>query len=139
MTEEINEEEALLLQAMSVEENLMQDYKAYSGNKLADNIKKANMYDIVSAIKTVSDPEIMINVYDLGLIYKINQQESGDVFIDMTLTAPTCPVAGVLPQEVADAVAKTEGVGKVEVKVVWEPVWSIERLSDEAKAMLDMF
>ncbi len=139
MTEEINEEEALLLQAMSVEENLMQDYKAYSGSELADNIKKANMYDIVSAIKTVSDPEIMINVYDLGLIYKINQQESGDVFIDMTLTAPTCPVAGVLPQEVADAVAKTEGVGKVEVKVVWEPVWSIERLSDEAKAMLDMF
>ncbi|MBQ7303474.1 MAG: DUF59 domain-containing protein [Alphaproteobacteria bacterium] len=124
---------------MSVEENLMQDYKAYSGSELADNIKKANMYDIVSAIKTVSDPEIMINVYDLGLIYKINQQESGDVFIDMTLTAPTCPVAGVLPQEVADAVAKTEGVGKVEVKVVWEPVWSIERLSDEAKAMLDMF
>ncbi len=139
MTEVINEEEALLLQAMSVEENLAQDYKAYSGSELVNNIKKANMYDIVNAIKTVSDPEIMINVYDLGLIYKINQQESGDVFIDMTLTAPTCPVAGVLPQEVADAVAKTEGVGKVEVKVVWEPVWSIERLSDEAKAMLDMF
>ncbi|MBQ8870077.1 MAG: DUF59 domain-containing protein [Alphaproteobacteria bacterium] len=97
------------------------------------------MFDIVEAIKKVSDPEIMINVYDLGLIYKINQQENGDVFVDMTLTAPTCPVAGILPQQVADSIATLEGIGQVEVKVVWEPVWTIERLSEDAKAMLDMF
>lgn len=139
MTNEIDENEALLLQAMSNQENITADYKATSGTALVQSQEKATMYDIVEAIKTISDPEIMINVYDLGLIYKINQQINGDVFIDMTLTAPTCPVAGVLPQEVADAVAKISGVGVVEVKVVWEPVWTIEKLSEEARAMLDMF
>ena len=84
------------------------------------------------------DPEIMINVYDMGLIYDIRSQDNGDVEIDMTLTAPTCPVAGVLPQQVADAVALVEGVGRVEVKVVWEPAWSLEKLSDDARAMIDL-
>lgn len=139
MSEKIDEKEALLLQAMSVEEDITSDYKAYAGNELEVSQAKATMYDIVEAIKTVSDPEIMINVYDMGLIYKINQMENGNIAIDMTLTAPTCPVAGILPQEVANAVAKIEGTGKVEVKVVWEPVWTTDRLSEEAKAMLDMF
>ena len=139
MSEKIDEKEALLLQAMSVEEDITSDYKAYAGNELEVSQAKATMYDIVEAIKTVSDPEIMINVYDMGLIYKINQMENGNIAIDMTLTAPTCPVAGILPQEVANAVAKIEGTGKVEVKVVWEPAWTTDRLSDEAKAMLDMF
>ena len=97
------------------------------------------MVDIVEAIKTVCDPEIMINVYDLGLIYKINQEENGNINIDMTLTSPMCPVAGILPQEVADAVAKVKGAGKVEVKVVWEPAWTIDRLSEEAKELMEMF
>ncbi len=139
MSENIDEKEALLLQAMSVEEDITSDYKAYAGNELEVSQAKATMYDIVEAIKTVSDPEIMINVYDMGLIYKINQMENGNIAIDMTLTAPTCPVAGILPQEVANAVAKIEGTGKVEVKVVWEPAWTTDRLSEEAKAMLDMF
>ncbi len=139
MSEKIDEKEALLLQAMSVEEDITSDYKAYAGNELEVSQAKATMYDIVEAIKTVSDPEIMINVYDMGLIYKINQMENGNIAIDMTLTAPTCPVAGILPQEVANAVAKIEGTGKVEVKVVWEPAWTTDRLSEEAKAMLDMF
>ena len=97
------------------------------------------MYDIIEAIKTVSDPEIMINVYDMGLIYKINQTDVGDLNIDMTLTAPACPVAGILPQQVADAAAGVQGVGKVEVKIVWEPAWTPERLSEDAKALLEMF
>ena len=139
MSENIDEKEALLLQAMSVEEDITSDYKTYAGNELEVSQAKATMYDIVEAIKTVSDPEIMINVYDMGLIYKINQMENGNIAIDMTLTAPTCPVAGILPQEVANAVAKIEGTGKVEVKVVWEPAWTTDRLSEEAKAMLDMF
>ena len=75
----------------------------------------------------------------MGLIYKIEQAEKGDVFIEMTLTAPTCPIAGVLPQQVADAVAKTQGVGKVEVKLVWEPAWTPERLTEEAKELLELF
>lgn len=139
MTEETDENEALLLQAMSIDDFILPDYKATAGKSLDEGAKTAQMPDIINAIKTVSDPEIMINVYDLGLIYKISQQENGDVFIDMTLTAPTCPVAGILPQEVADALAKVDGVGAVEVKIVWEPAWTIDRLSEEAKAMLDMF
>lgn len=138
-TDDIDTTEAQLLQALEMQEQISSDYKAFAGKKLEHNAKKAQMFDIVEAIKKVSDPEIMINVYDLGLIYKINQQENGDVFVDMTLTAPTCPVAGILPQQVADSIATLEGIGQVEVKVVWEPVWTIERLSEDAKAMLDMF
>ena len=138
-TDDIDTTEAQLLQALEMQEQMNTDYKAFAGKKLEPNAKKAQMFDIVEAIKKVSDPEIMINVYDLGLIYKINQQENGDVFVDMTLTAPTCPVAGILPQQVADSIATLEGIGQVEVKVVWEPVWTIERLSEDANAMLDMF
>lgn len=139
MTEEIDENEAWLLQAMSVDDTPPAEYKATAGTALPEGEKPAKMYDIVEAIKTVSDPEIMINVYDLGLIYKIHQEQNGDLAIEMTLTAPGCPVAGILPQQVADAAAGVKGVGKVEVKIVWEPAWSMERLSEEAKTMLDMF
>lgn len=80
----------------------------------------------------------MINVYDMGLIYNIDLRENGDVYIEMTLTAPTCPVAGILPQQVADAVAMVEGTGRVEVKVVWEPAWSLDMISDDVRMMMDM-
>ena len=110
--------ESRLLQAMSVADDAEQaaveplEFSAYAGEALADDVQKAKMIDIVEQIRTVSDPEIPINVYDMGLIYKIDQQDNGDLYIEMTLTAPTCPIAGVLPQQVADAVALTEGVGK---------------------------
>jgi len=134
-----DETEAQLLAAMSV--NDMEElpvYKAYAGESLKENESVAQMNDIIEAIKTVFDPEIPINVYDLGLIYKINPQANGDLHIDMSLTAPGCPVAEILPQQVADAAAGVAGVGKVEVEVVWEPVWSLECLSEEAKMMLEM-
>lgn len=136
--ENIDENEAQLLQAMSVEEDELPVYKAYAGKELESNVIIAKTHDIIEAIKTVFDPEIPINVYDLGLIYKINQEDNGDIHIDMSLTAPGCPVAGVLPQQVADAVATIEGVGKIEVEVVWEPAWTLERLSEEARMMLEM-
>ena len=101
--------------------------------------KNASEADVVEALKTVCDPEIMINVYDMGLIYNIEIRDNGDVFIAMTLTAPGCPVAGILPQQVADAVALVEGTGKVEVRIVWEPAWTMERLSDDARAMIELF
>lgn len=132
----VDENEAQLLSAMSVDD--LPVYKAYAGDSLDEITTKAKLFDVVEAIKTVCDPEIPINVYDLGLIYKINQQDNGDLHIDMSLTAPGCPVAGVLPQQVADAAASVEGVGKVEVEVVWEPAWSLERLSEEARMMLEM-
>jgi FeS assembly SUF system protein len=132
-----DETEAQLLQAMSVDDELPV-YKAYAGEELINKSDIAKMFDIVEAIKTVYDPEIPINVYDLGLIYKINQEDGGNLHIDMSLTAPGCPVAGVLPQQVADAVATLDGVGKVEVEVVWEPAWTLERLSEDARVMLEM-
>lgn len=134
----IDENEAQLLQAMSINDEELPVYKAYAGEPLEDTTKLAKNIDIVEAIKTVFDPEIPINVYDLGLIYKINQMDDGDVHIDMSLTAPGCPVAGVLPQQVADAIATIDGVGKIEVEVVWEPAWTLERLSEEARMMLEM-
>ena len=136
--------ESRLLQAMSVSDDANEaqtpvEYSAYAGEALADGTEKAKMIDIVEQIRTVSDPEIPLNVYDMGLIYKIDQQDSGDLYIEMTLTAPTCPIAGVLPQQVADAVAQTTGVGKVEVKLVWEPAWSPDKMTDEAKELLELF
>ena len=74
----------------------------------------------------------------MGLIYNIDIRENGDVYFEMTLTAPTCPVAGILPQQVADAVAMVEGTGRVEVKVVWEPAWSLDMISDDVRMMMDM-
>ena len=134
-----DETEAQLLEAMTLydEENIPV-YKAYAGVPLNDATNKAKIFDIVEAIKTVYDPEIPINVYDLGLIYKIDQSDSGDIHIDMSLTAPGCPVAGILPQQVADVVATVEGVGKIEVEIVWEPAWTPDRLTEEAKMILEM-
>lgn len=142
--EDIDTNEAQLLGAMSVTDSsevpaLLQDYVAHAGKPLPSGEKTASREDVIEALKTVSDPEIMINIYDMGLVYKIDVKENGDVYIEMTVTAPTCPVAGILPQQAADAVALVEGTGNVDVKIVWEPAWSIERLSDEAKMMIEMF
>ena len=135
----IDDNEMQLLSAMSIDDMAeLPVYKAYAGKELEKNVFHAKMEDIIEALKTVYDPELPINIYDLGLIYKINQQENGDLHIDMSLTAPGCPVAEVLPQQVADAAATVNGVGKVEVEVVWEPAWSLERLSEEARMMLEM-
>ncbi|MBE6444233.1 MAG: DUF59 domain-containing protein [Alphaproteobacteria bacterium] len=115
------------------------DYVAKAGSPLAEGKTTASRDDIIEALKTVSDPEIMINIWDMGLVYKIEQKANADVYIEMTVTSPMCPVAGVLPQQAADAVASINGVGKVEVKIVWEPAWSLANLSDEAKEMFEMF
>ena len=131
--------EAQLLSAMSINDtDELPVYKAYAGDSLKKDEPLAQMDDIIEALKTVFDPEIPINIYDLGLIYKIDQKNTGNIHIDMTLTAPGCPVAGILPQQVADAAATVAGVGKVDVEIVWEPAWSLDRLSEEAKMMLEM-
>ncbi|WP_295578700.1 SUF system Fe-S cluster assembly protein [uncultured Lamprocystis sp.] len=93
---------------------------------------------IIAALREVHDPEIPVNIYDLGLIYKIAISDRGDVNIDMTLTAPACPVAGMMPLMVKDAVASVEGVGAVEVELVWDPPWNQSNMSDEAKLQLGM-
>ena len=136
--EKINQTEADLLRAMEIQQQ-MKDFVATAGQSKPADEKTASEADVVEALKTVCDPEIMINVYDMGLIYNIEIRDNGDVFIAMTLTAPGCPVAGILPQQVADAVALVEGTGKVEVRIVWEPAWTMERLSDDARAMIELF
>lgn len=94
---------------------------------------------IIDAIKTVFDPEIPVNVYDLGLIYRIDIDENAMVNIDMTLTSPGCPVAQSLPLDVSDAARSVEGVNDVHVELVWDPPWSMERMSEAAKLQLGMF
>ena len=145
---EIGATESRLLEAMSAPELASQDldipfepiaeYSAYSGTELPENEPKAKMYDIIELLKTVTDPEIPINIYDMGLIYKIDQKDNGDLYVEMTLTAPTCPIAGVIPQQVADTLAAMNGIGKVEVRLVWEPAWTPDRMTDEAKEMLEL-
>ena len=115
------------------------DYVAKAGKPLKNGNIMASRDDIIDALKTVCDPEIMINIWDMGLVYKLEQKENGDIYIEMTVTSPMCPVAGVLPEQAAQAVAALAGVGEVEVRIVWEPAWSIEMLSDEAKAMFEVF
>jgi len=94
---------------------------------------------IVAALRTCFDPEIPVNIYELGLIYGIDVQESGDVEIRMTLTSPACPVAGSLPPEVQAKVAGIPGVRSAKVELVWDPPWNPERMSEAAKLQLGMF
>lgn len=109
------------------------------GEALPEGAKIAREDDIIEALKTVYDPEIPVNLYDLGLIYDIGIAENGDVKIVMTLTAPACPVAGEMPGMVARAVDAVDGVGRIEVELVFDPPWTKDRMSDDAKFALDMF
>ena len=95
--------------------------------------------DIVAALKTVYDPEIPVDIYELGLVYKVDIDDSRDVAIDMTLTAPGCPVAGEMPGWVENAVGSVPGVGGVKVSMVFDPPWDQSRMSDEARAALNMW
>ena len=95
--------------------------------------------DIVAALKTVYDPEIPVDIYELGLIYKVDLSDDKDVLIDMTLTAPGCPVAGEMPGWVEDAVKKVEGVKSARANLVFDPPWDASKMSDEAKQALNMF
>ena len=94
---------------------------------------------LVTALKTVYDPEIPVDIYELGLIYKVDVSDKKDVAVDMTLTAPNCPVAGEMPGMVKDALTKVEGVGDVTVNMTFDPPWTPERMSEEAKLELNMF
>jgi FeS assembly SUF system protein len=95
--------------------------------------------EIIAALKTVYDPEIPVDIYELGLIYKVDVADNKDVTIDMTLTAPGCPVAGEMPGMVKDAVKTVPGLGEVTVNMVFDPPWTPERMSEEAKLELNMF
>ncbi|PVV11302.1 MAG: FeS assembly SUF system protein [gamma proteobacterium symbiont of Ctena orbiculata] len=93
---------------------------------------------MIEALSTIYDPEIPVNIYDLGLIYRLEVDAQGRVEVDMTLTAPACPVAGTLPHEVGRVIDAVPGVTDATVRVVWQPPWSQERLSEEAKFQLGL-
>jgi FeS assembly SUF system protein len=95
--------------------------------------------EIVAALKTVYDPEIPADIYELGLIYKVDIADDRKVTVDMTLTTPNCPSAAELPNMVENAVASVPGVGEVAVSVVWDPPWDQSRMSDEARVALNMW
>ena len=112
------------------------DYTAKAGTTLKKGIKKATHEDIIGALKSVQDPELMLNVFDLGLVYDIKQKEDGDVDIQMTLTSPTCPMGEEMIQMAAQAVSSVVGVGVVTVNLTFNPPWTTDMLSDEIKLMM---
>jgi FeS assembly SUF system protein len=93
---------------------------------------------VIEEIKKIYDPEIPVNIYELGLIYKIKVDETNKVSIDMTLTSPNCPVAESLPKEVKDNIMKIKGVSDVNLNLVWEPPWDKDRMSEAAKLELNL-
>ena len=115
----------------------MEDNKLEGSPLIAPSSTEHAIYDtIVEACKSVYDPEIPVNIYDLGLIYTININEDSDVEVKMSLTAPGCPVAGEMPIWVAEAIEPLPGVRSVNVELIWEPQWGMDMMFDEARLEL---
>ena len=104
----------------------------------ADELERLRT-DLIAALKAVFDPEIPVDIYELGLIYRLDVDDERNIEVDMTLTAPGCPVAGDMPGWVENAISSVPGVGQVKVKLVFDPPWDMSRMSDEAKLALNMF
>ena len=112
-------------------------YIVTAGAALANPVGEADPIAVEDALKSVHDPEIPVNIYDLGLIYDVDRQKNGNLYVTMSLTAPGCPVAGEMPGQVARALAAVDGVGEVTVELVWSPPWTPDRMSDDARLALD--
>ena len=112
---------------------------AKRGEPLPEGTAVASKEAVVEALRMVFDPEIPVNIYDLGLIYEIDIDAGGNADIKMSLTAPGCPVAGQMPVWVADAASSVEGIGEAQVAIVWEPAWTPDLMSEDAKLALGMF
>ncbi|HWA07376.1 MAG TPA: SUF system Fe-S cluster assembly protein [Ignavibacteria bacterium] len=135
-TEEKNTDQEITERELNGESILQeQGEKVSSVNADAGELNNA----VVEALKSVYDPEIPVNIYELGLIYSVNINEGGKVVIEMTLTSPACPVAGTLPPEVEGKVRSIPGVTECVVKVVWDPPWGMHMMSEEAKLQLNLY
>ena len=110
----------------------------YKKFELNNEVSLINKDEIIKCIKTVMDPEIPVNLYDLGLIYSIKNSYN-NISIEMTLTNPNCPVAGQMPENVGKSIEKLKGLKSVEVKLVWKPTWNKNLMSEDAKLALDIF
>jgi len=106
---------------------------------MTDQERNTLREQIIEALKTVYDPEIPADIYELGLIYTIDIRDNGQVFLEMTLTTPMCPVADSLPLEAQEKVMAVEGVKDVDLRVVFDPPWDKSKMSEEARLLLDMF
>ena len=128
-----------------MEEKQLEDFlpdKNSTYQKKFNNLKITtviNQEQVIECIKTVVDPEIPVNLYDLGLIYGIKISDKNDVKIKMTLTNPNCPVAGTMPESVGKSVEKLSNLNSIEVSLVWDPKWHKDLMSEEAKLALDIF
>ena len=110
--------------------------KKFNNSKITTNI---NEEQVIECIRTVIDPEIPVNLYDLGLIYEIKINDNNDIKIKMTLTNPNCPVAGTMPESVGKSVEKLSNLNSIEVYLVWHPKWHKDLMSEDAKLALDIF
>ncbi len=115
------------------------EFTATEGTALEPGTPVVAEDQVIAALRTVHDPEIPVNIYDLGLIYDITIHAGGTIEIEMSLTAPGCPVAGEMPGEVARAVAALPSAGEVTARLVWDPPWTPERMSEDARLALGMF
>ena len=111
----------------------------YSKFEVEGKIIQKSEDSIIEKIKTVMDPEIPVNLYDLGLIYNIEIDQKNNILVEMTLTNPNCPVAGTMPENVGKAISLLDGISSIEVRLIWEPKWSKEMMSEDAKLALDIF
>ena len=128
-----------------MEEKQLEDFlpdKNSSYIKIFNNLNitnKINKEQVIECIRTVVDPEIPVNLYDLGLIYQIKINDNNDIKIKMTLTNPNCPVAGTMPESVGKSIEKLSNLNSIEVSLVWDPKWHKDLMSEEAKLALDIF
>ena len=127
-----------------IEEKKLEDFlpnkngRYYKEFEIQNEVSLISEEKIIACIKTVMDPEIPVNLYDLGLIYSI-ENSNNNILIEMTLTNPNCPVAGQMPENVAKSIEQIFGLRSIEVKLVWTPTWSKDLMSEDAKLALDIF
>ena len=112
---------------------------ATAGKKNNISPRLIDKSEIIASLQTIHDPELPVNIYDLGLIYDIELIDNNDLKVKMSLTAPGCPVAGEMPGQVANTLAKIPNIGLIEVELVWDPVWTKDRMSEDAKLALDIY
>ena len=132
-------ENANMAGVVAAEDEVSTDVVTSESSSMPPEELEAFGKELIAAIKTVYDPEIPVDIFELGLIYKVDVADNKDVTVDMTLTAPGCPVAGEMPIMVKDALATVPSIGEIHVNMVFDPPWTPDRMSEEAKLELNMF